>query len=245
MTLAVTTLVISTNATAAIFPVDSEWVAATTGGVVVTDAEGDSAGYFDIVGDDANAAFYLSANDDDLFFRLRLDENPYNTSTGKFNAFAFDVLFDTDGNASNYEYSLIFDGPNSEVVFSQNTVFDSNWATDIAELTLNIYPESNVRVVSANTNFGLSSDFFIDISMSITDLNTAGIYLSDGLSVAACTSANPSNCLKDIAGFETTDPIQFSDPVHLSSVPVPAAAWLFGSGLIGLVGLARRKKQEG
>lgn len=27
-----------------------------------------------------------------------------------------------------------------------------------------------------------------------------------------------------------------------SVVPVPAAAWLFGSGLIGLVGLARRKK---
>ena len=28
----------------------------------------------------------------------------------------------------------------------------------------------------------------------------------------------------------------------VSAVPVPAAAWLFGSGLIGLVGFARRKK---
>ena len=28
----------------------------------------------------------------------------------------------------------------------------------------------------------------------------------------------------------------------ISSVPVPAAAWLFGSGLLGLVGIARRKK---
>ena len=28
----------------------------------------------------------------------------------------------------------------------------------------------------------------------------------------------------------------------LSPVPVPAAIWLFGSGLIGLIGLARRKK---
>ena len=26
-----------------------------------------------------------------------------------------------------------------------------------------------------------------------------------------------------------------------SAVPVPAAAWLFGSGLLGLVGVARRK----
>jgi len=28
----------------------------------------------------------------------------------------------------------------------------------------------------------------------------------------------------------------------ISTVPVPAAAWLFGSGLLGLIGIARRKK---
>ncbi len=31
--------------------------------------------------------------------------------------------------------------------------------------------------------------------------------------------------------------------VTVNPVPVPAAAWLFGSGLIGLVGVARRKQQ--
>ena len=30
----------------------------------------------------------------------------------------------------------------------------------------------------------------------------------------------------------------------VSAVPVPAAAWLFGSGLIGLVGMARRQQQK-
>jgi len=29
---------------------------------------------------------------------------------------------------------------------------------------------------------------------------------------------------------------------NVSAVPVPAAVWLFGSGLLGLVGIARRKK---
>jgi hypothetical protein len=32
------------------------------------------------------------------------------------------------------------------------------------------------------------------------------------------------------------------DNIRLSAVPVPAAVWLFGSGLIGLIGVARRKK---
>lgn len=30
--------------------------------------------------------------------------------------------------------------------------------------------------------------------------------------------------------------------VNLGAVPIPAAVWLFGSGLIGLIGIARRKK---
>jgi hypothetical protein len=36
--------------------------------------------------------------------------------------------------------------------------------------------------------------------------------------------------------------IALSDPTSLAPIPVPAAVWLFGSGLIGLTGVARRKK---
>jgi hypothetical protein len=37
---------------------------------------------------------------------------------------------------------------------------------------------------------------------------------------------------------------EWSDTVSLTPVPVPAALWLFGSGLIGLAGVARRKKSR-
>ncbi len=36
--------------------------------------------------------------------------------------------------------------------------------------------------------------------------------------------------------------IQISQPGNVSAVPVPAAAWLFGSGLIGMTGILRRRK---
>ena len=36
--------------------------------------------------------------------------------------------------------------------------------------------------------------------------------------------------------------IHLEGTISVSAVPIPAAVWLFGSGLIGLIGIARRKK---
>jgi hypothetical protein len=48
----------------------------------------------------------------------------------------------------------------------------------------------------------------------------------------------------DGESFSYTQTFEIFDPSNppVSSVPVPAAVWLFGSGLLGLVGVARRKK---
>jgi hypothetical protein len=35
----------------------------------------------------------------------------------------------------------------------------------------------------------------------------------------------------------------FSPYFQVTTVPIPAAAWLFGSGLLGLVGIARRRRK--
>lgn len=52
------------------------------------------------------------------------------------------------------------------------------------------------------------------------------------------------SCGDTSGGIVTGDNLPFfgEDRENLSAVPVPAAGWLFGSGLIGLVGVARRKK---
>ena len=46
------------------------------------------------------------------------------------------------------------------------------------------------------------------------------------------------------SSFQGASNIRYSyiDNLQVSAVPVPAAAWLFGSGLLGLTGVARRRK---
>ena len=45
-----------------------------------------------------------------------------------------------------------------------------------------------------------------------------------------------------IAGITVLPPGGLATFATFSAVPVPAAAWLFGSGLLGLIGIARRKE---
>lgn len=67
--------------------------------------------------------------------------------------------------------------------------------------------------------------------MAIADFdNTAGI---TGLQVFALDGVTPLEF-----SYETVDFTLYNPTV----VPVPAAVWLFGSGLLGLIGIARRKK---
>ena len=101
--------------------------------------------------------------------------------------------------------------------------------------------------------------FYQNMGGSFND-NKTGTQTVDGVELTGIQSfywsgtayaSNPTNAW----AFDFSDGIQFNgakiDPGghgwavragDVSAVPVPAAVWLFGSGLLGLVGMARRKK---
>ncbi len=59
-------------------------------------------------------------------------------------------------------------------------------------------------------------------------------------SLGASTSASVGGFFSG-ASFSEQFPVFTGTTVSVSAVPVPAAVWLFGSGLVGLVGVARRR----
>jgi hypothetical protein len=83
--------------------------------------------------------------------------------------------------------------------------------------------------------FPTAGDYTLELSM--TTFHQLGGLLECGPNSGCFDNTKPSS---DLVTSDTMNVRLLSAPV-LAYVPVPAAVWLFGSGLIGLVGLARRK----
>lgn len=71
--------------------------------------------------------------------------------------------------------------------------------------------------------------------------NILGFETFDAGYIAQCTSAAFGEC-RSIETIASGVFNEFDNPGSWSIVPIPPALWLFGSGLLGLVGISRRKK---
>lgn len=127
-------------------------------------------------------------------------------------------------------------GPNADAALAQlgitdvnlfdNTMFldvaDSGWTTDIG---------TGSSFVATATNPLTFSPFVLS---AVVDLSSASLFASTPLDLT-----DPNMVI-----VTATTMLGEIVPVSLLNstvVPVPAAAWLFGSGILGLIGVARRK----
>jgi hypothetical protein len=195
----------------------------------------------------ANAALvtYVGADDDvqslaDMT-NSNIAANNFDTATGGLNTFDFESavpggltisggsITDDSGcgalcgfnvTPGGSSFSLVVGG---EITFTFDSPIDS-FGFYVTGLQADLVPQQTV------TYFDGSSTVF-DFPAA-NDGGGAFIGFTDiGKSIASITL----NLTNDIVAI---DDIRYG----VSSVPVPAAVWLFGSGLVGLVGASRRKK---
>lgn len=77
----------------------------------------------------------------------------------------------------------------------------------------------------------------VNITSQIEFSAQYGMYVGESASLCYQIITS-SSCYSDVVGRLTGAPVP---SWRLAEVPVPAAAWLFGSGLLGLIGVTKRK----
>jgi len=130
---------------------------------------------------------------------------------------SFDIAAGTSQLQIDFDYEWQVTQPNSIDTFIAELIYADSGGT-VTELLLSQGSDAG--------NFGNTVSF--SGTVSLIDL-----------------AAPPSNGEIRFTLIETNNDVGTRiqlDNVFVSAVPIPAAAWLFGSGLLGLVGIARRKK---
>ena len=115
----------------------------------------------------------------------------------------------------------IFDG-------SQTLTADLIWI-DIASLNV-------AGVLNTLGSANLTNVVYAGVNGDLLALSNAGA----GTNTATFQFTSPTSLTSLFTTATATTSTSFSGSI--TPVPVPAAVWLFGSGLLGLVGIARRKK---
>ncbi len=189
---------------------DDDWTAVQVGGIdvvdVVDDHDRDGLGYddsIDCVGDAAltAAALYWSTDGNELFVRMRVDDDPSGNIGPFLQAVDWSFLLDTDGDDANFEYVLALTGASPTVYLYRNSGGDPG--VDAVALDLVDVNTSHYQVGEADTSLHTLGDWFIDVSVDLSEL--PGSFSSRStFRLAAVTGATstPIGADADLCGFD-------------------------------------------
>lgn len=153
-----------------------------------------------------------TANAASVFEATNMDINIANTSLGGIFA-----IFDNAGDVATANGGT----PTDHLLIAE---YDRIDVDAIAPATTQMTNGSDVLAIT-NSNF---------VFAATTSDGSSGWIIGEGTELG-----NPGSNIWEISFPEIRPELKLV--VDIAAVPVPAAVWLFGSGLLGLVGIARRR----
>jgi len=132
--------------------------------------------------------------------------------------------------------NYIMSGSGSSVGVAANLqIFDWNSPLFGAYDSSNLAISGDLSLVDGSLhNWSAGTGFDLTTAMW-TDINDVGLTLTNILTASTLNLGDSASIQKTLAGTELIT-------IFTAPIPVPAAVWLFGSGLIGLVAFIRRRK---
>lgn len=157
--------------------------------------------------------------------------DPSSVSTQSENSISLDVL--ADFSTTEIDGGSIDFGFDSALLAYNNFTWDSSFASFTQDTLIDVQDTDLVSIVFSTSLFGTltgNGHTLGTITFDALTEGTGSISMTDSLKYGGFVFAgNPVAVSYNNAS------------VDISAVPVPAAVWLFGSGLVGLAGIARRR----
>jgi hypothetical protein len=147
--------------------------------------------------------------------------------------------------------SVVWSGSISSNLFSTPTSVSARWTMDITDTSNNPLSLTNAASLGLDSTLGgvldIQGDFKVTLNALLENVTGSAFDYNNGLGIVTCNVGDWCNALpvyNRLNGKPQNERLYTSSDYafYVNPVPVPAAVWLFGSGLIGLVGVARRKK---
>ncbi len=202
-------LLLTTQAFA--WPAETDWVPLQQGGADMIDTRGDNLGdgHLDLVGNASNPTGYWASDGETLWFRIRIDEDPWTSSAQtSLQSGSWGLLFETDGNDKTFEYAVGLTGVVPYTVLAENSggLEDPDAPlTSIEVLSIDPEADGSARLTEADSAIGTDTDWFLDLALPVDTLSLEmGLGTTDTFRVALATGQNSgfSQLDADLAGHD-------------------------------------------